>query len=418
MKRLLSVGLVPCLLALLLGLRPGDIRADTPSPSPSLSQRIHRARPGSRLTLSPGTFRGPLVVDKPLTLVGAGPERTRIRGTDTGSVVVVRSDSVVLKNLSVAGDGGVLKRDDAAVFVENARGVTVSRCRIRARGFGIYLHAGGNHRILHNTVVGTRSRRRSERGNGIHLWKTTNNRLLGNRIRYARDGIYLSFAHQNRLEGNRGRRLRYGIHYMYSEQNRLNENRFEGNVGGIALMYSRNNRITNNHSHHNDDFGILLLQLENSRLTENVLRGNKRGLFVQNSVTNTLLRNRLYRNHTGIHLSAGSTRNVIAHNSFTRNNVHVYRHMSRGNRWTRDGRGNYWEGYPGVDLDGDGIGDRPRPLESPAGDWLATRPDLALFLNSPLYHLVNYLGRRVQPSFDGLADTAPLTEPVPHDPEP
>ncbi len=334
-----------------------------------------------------------------------------IQGRGRGTVITVHSDSVTLRNLQVRGDGGRLKRDDAVIKLTNSRNSSVVNCDIKARAFGIYVYSGGNHRLRGNRVRGTSRLKRNERGNGIHLWETENNRLVGNHVTGTRDGIYLSFAHESVLKENVGYDLRYGIHYMYSERNKLIENRFRRNEGGVALMYSRDNVIRKNRSISNREFGVLLLQLEQSDLTANRVRKNKRGFFVQNSVNNRFRNNRISGNHVGMYLSAGSRSNRIYANGFIRNNVPVVLKGSHDNQWSRERRGNYWEGYAWMDRNADGIGDRPWPITDLKDRLIAQYPRLVLFLHSPLYHLAGYLFRRVIGTGGEVEDPYPLMNP-------
>lgn len=376
----------------------------------SLRERIDESDPGDTIRLTADRYSGTVAIDKPLTLVGDSTPPLLV-ADKAPRVVRVRADSVTLRNLKIRGDAGRLDRDDSVVFIEESSGVTVRNCMIRARGFGIYVYAGGNNRIVGNKVLGTKTLEPSNRGNGIHLWKTTRNLVKGNRIRATRDGLYLSFAHRNRILSNRASNLRYGIHYMYSENNRLEGNQLRDNAGGIALMYSRDNKIEGNESVNNEEFGIQLLQLESSNLTENRVEGNRRGFFIENTVGGTLASNQIRNNHVGLYLSAGSTRNVLTQNSFVGNDVSVDLKMTRNNRWAWNGKGNYWEGYPGRDRDGDGIGEDPKPLSGLRDRLISDHPRAVLFLHSPIYRLAGFWFRRLQNPDLQRYDPHPLMAP-------
>ena len=62
---------------------------------------VDRAAPGERILVSPGTYQGDLVIDRPVRLVGRG--RPLLVGSGTGSVVRVRADGVTLEGFSIDG---------------------------------------------------------------------------------------------------------------------------------------------------------------------------------------------------------------------------------------------------------------------------------------------------------------------------
>ena len=223
---------IACLLALPLPAPAADHEA-VPG---DLGAVLARAAPGDTVRLAAGVHPGPITVETPIRLVGA--PGAVLEGPGTGSVLTLAADGIVVSDLTVRGSGADLARDETVILIREAADVTVERCRVEARAFGIYLQAGSDHRILDNVISGDVSLAIARRGNGIHLWKTVGNDVRGNRLNGVRDGVYLSFAHDNLIRDNRGTALRYGIHYMYSERNTLTGNRFSGCTGGIALMFS------------------------------------------------------------------------------------------------------------------------------------------------------------------------------------
>ncbi len=371
-----------------------------------LPAALARAAPGDTLRLAPGAHPGPLTVDVGVRIVGdAGAS---LEGPGAGTVLTLAADGIVVSDLTVRGSGADLARDDAVILVREAAGVTVERCRVEARAFGIYLQAGGGHRILDNRVLGDPSLPIARRGNGIHLWKTVGNEVRGNRLIDVRDGVYLSFAHDNRIHGNRGSALRYGIHYMYSERNTLTENRFSGSTGGIALMFSMDNRIEANETVGNRQFGILCQLLERSRLERNRVAGNGRGFYLQNSAGNRFAGNRIEANGVGAYLTAGSERNRFFGNRFTGNLVHVFEDHPGDNALFDNGRGNFWSDYAGFDWNGDGVGETPYRLQTAASALMARRPVARWFWMSPALALLDWWDARLAPPDAGAFDPYPL----------
>ena len=392
-----------CALAILLGhavlgaagptvkeVAPGDLAA-----------ALRRAQPGATLRLLPGSHPGPIRIDVPLRLE-AEPGAV-IEGSGKGTVLTLAADGITVSGVEVRGSGSDLSQDDAGVLLLESGNITVERCRIEAAGFGIYLKAGGGHTIAENEIQGDPALPVARRGNGIHLWYSAGNTLRDNRVAGVRDGVYLSFAHRNLITGNEGSQLRYGIHYMYSERNRLIGNRFSECIGGIALMFSLGNHIEANETVGNRDFGILCQQLEHSVVVRNRSARNGRGFYLQNSAQNEFTENQLAGNGVGAYLTAGSEQNTFSANHFDGNLVQIYRDHAGDNRWSRDGRGNFWSDYIGVDWDGDGVGETPYRLETAASALMARHPEARWFWMSPVMALVDWWeGRLLGPRADAF----------------
>ncbi|HEU5250487.1 MAG TPA: nitrous oxide reductase family maturation protein NosD, partial [Thermoanaerobaculia bacterium] len=69
-----------------------------------LPARVDAAPPGSMVEVATGTYRGDLVLDRPIRLVGRG--RPLLLGSGTGSVVRIRADGVSIEGFDVDGRGG------------------------------------------------------------------------------------------------------------------------------------------------------------------------------------------------------------------------------------------------------------------------------------------------------------------------
>ena len=98
-----------------------------------------------------GVHAGPIIIKKPLTLIGeAGSE---IRGNETGKVVTIAADDVTLRGLRITGSGLQLSDDDAAVFVTGNR-VKIENCVIADSLHGVYLKKVSGAQILNNRIQG------------------------------------------------------------------------------------------------------------------------------------------------------------------------------------------------------------------------------------------------------------------------
>jgi nitrous oxidase accessory protein len=327
-----------------------------------LQALVDRARPGDRLVVPAGTYAGDLLIDKPLTLVGAG--RPRLVGSGAGSVVRVRAPDVTLEGLDIDGQrGGDLGRDTSGIHVAAPR-ATIRDCRIVDAIFGIYLREADDATVEHSRVTGIPGRPPGEIGSGIHVWNSQRFVLTGNTIAGTRDGMYIQSSSYGTVRGNVARDLRYGLHYMFSDDNLFEDNSFENGAAGAALMYSKRLTFRRNRFVGNRGFasvGLLLKACDDVLAEHNLIADNARGVFLEGSYRNTLRGNVVAMSDQALVIYDSSHDNRIEGNLFIGNLTPL---SLSGRRTDTRIEGNYWADNREPDLDGDGVSDRPYRLSS------------------------------------------------------
>ncbi len=407
------------------------------APDRSLQRRIAVAQPGDTLRVAAGTYAGPLVLDRPLTLIGIG--LPRIQGDGRGSVVTISAEGVTLDGFEVAGSGLDLSNDDAGVFITGS-GATVRRNHIVQSLHGIYVKGADRTRIERNRIEGTETTlvptadalasghtgarstdgalcevdlSNAHRGNGIHLWKSVENLVVGNQLRACRDGIYCSFVNRSRFADNTATGVRFGLHYMYSDDNVFEGNRFSNNEAGAAVMFSKGLTIRDNQFTDNTGlrgYGLLLQTVDDSDFGGNRMTGNTIGLFLDMDHNNRLTGNRVERNYIGVRLSGSSFDNVLWANT-VQGNLHTVELDGNGseNEWSKDGIGNRWDREGNFDLNGDGVGELPHHEVDLFGGVRRQFPWVALLSASPgVQALQAALRRAPLPGAPHITDPKPL----------
>ncbi|MCD2203251.1 nitrous oxide reductase family maturation protein NosD [Halobacterium sp. KA-6] len=390
----------------------GDERYD------SLAAAVDAAEPGDTVSVH-GHVAGPVSVDTPnVTIAGKSPSESVVSGKAEGDVVTVNASGLTIRDVWVRNAGYSTEDNDAAVWVD-APGATVADTRITNTTFGVWVNGVPDARIANTTIVGRTSvERRSDRGNGIQLWRANDAEIADNRITDVRDGVYFSWSSGVVASNNTLWDLRYGVHYMYSDRNRLANNTAFDNDAGYALMVSDDLEIVDNVAVNNtgtSGHGVLVKEVDHSTIAGNDLVGNDNGIFVYNSLDNAFRDNLVLANDVGVHLTAGSVDVRAAGNSFVDNADAMYAVVGEQVAWNASDRGNYWSDASPVDVDHDGVSEVRFQPDGTVENLARQHPGTRVFASSPAFDAVRLAGRSV-PLVDapGVVDHHPLATPA-HD---
>ena len=318
---------------------------------------IDRAEPGATVTVAPGTYRGDIYIDKPLSLVGHG--QPILTPSGRGSVIIVRAPGVRIEGFDIrANYAGALDRDSSGIHVA-APHVVIRDVHVARAFFGIYLLSSDDATVERVTVRGEPTRPAGEQGSGLHLYNSQEFHFTDNTVVDMRDGIYIQSSSRGVVRGNDIRHVRYGLHYMYADDNVFEDNRFEDSAAGAALMFSQRLTFRRNRFMHNRGFasvGLLLKDCSDLLAEDNVIVDNARGLFLEGSDRNTFRRNLVAVSDAAIVLYASGSKNVFRDNAFVANLTPL---ELVGRRTDTIFDANYWSDADEPDLDGDGFRDRP-----------------------------------------------------------
>ncbi len=404
------------LAAIALAGTPGTSAA----PAFDLAAAIASAPPGATIEVPPGRYPGPLVLSRPVTLLGVGWPTIDAGGR--GDVVVIAGDGVRLEGFVIRGSALAYSRESAGVVVRGARAV-VRRNQIEDVLFGIYLAAATDAVIEGNTIA-TADLPVERRGHAVYLWKARRVRLLDNRIVRGKDGIYISFSDDNVVERNVVLGCRYGIHYMYANNNTFRSNTFRDNAVGATIMYSTGVALIGNTFEGSRSAetgaGLIFKDADQLLVRENRIVGNRIGLEFDGTPASIggwarIERNVIAFNEVGFSLMSTAaltvTENTIVENLRPVQPRGAVRADS--NQWSVNGRGNHWGDYAGFDAAGDGIGDIAYRRTDLLEDLSDRTPVVRAFLFTPA-HLALEAAARLVPLVRAepvVEDPAPLMRP-------
>lgn len=394
---------------LLFGAQGADARQfDVVPGGEGLAATIAEASAGDRIVLLPGIHSATVVtIDKPLTIEGR--PGAIVDGGGQGSILLVETNNVTIRDLHIRNTGVSYSRDFAAIKVENAKDCLFENNLITDVAYGFHIARSSAILVRSNTIHSAFTDQTSS-GNGVHIWYGNNITITGNRITGQRDGIYLEFLKDGRITENVcERNLRYGLHFMFSDRSEYEDNVFRANGAGVAVMYTKNVTMRRNRfekSWGGAAYGLLLKEINDSVVEDNVFLDNSIGMHAEGSTRVKLTGNTWDRNGWAVRIMGNCEDCVFHQNVFSGNAFDVGTNTRRNpNRF----EGNFWGDYRGYDLDRDGVGDVPYHPVRLFAMLVEKNPPALIFLRSAFVSLLDVM-ESVAPALtpETLVDEAPL----------
>jgi nitrous oxidase accessory protein len=131
-------------------------------------------------------------------------------------------------------------------------------------------------------------------------------------------------------------------------------------------------------------YGILLQSMSRVTTRANLIVDNSRGIFMNNADSCVIEANDVVNNDLAIQLNGGCDGNLFVRNNFINNLSDLLLDVSDlETRWADVDGGNYWSSHRGYDLDGDGAGDLPFPIQNVFQILETKVPEVRFYLLSP-----------------------------------
>ena len=363
---------------------------------------IDQTPAGEAVPLEPGTYTGPVIIERSVILDGKG--QVIIDGREKGSVLLIKTDGVVVENMIITNSGDSHDQVDAGILVRSSRN-RIRHNKIENALFGIDLQEAHENVIIGNEIS-SKNFPLGLRGDGIRAWASHRNIFRQNRIHDSRDMV-VWYSNDNIIEENEGWNNRYSLHFMYSGGNTVRKNTYHHNTVGIFLMYSRDVTVEQNtirYSLGGTGVGIGFKESDNLTILNNKIVYCTAGLYFdlapfQPDRYNFLKANIIAYNVVGIDFNSTLARNIFKGNAFIDNLETVRVHgqgVASENHW----EGNYYSDYEGFDRDRDGYGDFTHHHDIYLDTLWMSNDWMLLFSGSPVISVLNL-----------LAELAPISEP-------
>lgn len=380
----LRIGLLPLLLLPLL------VQA-----YPPLQLYIDLTPQGGVLRPEPGTYAGPVVINRALTLEGDG--KVTLDGGGAGTVLTVKADNVTVRGLNILHSGESHDQTDAGILIDGANNTRIEGNRLEDVLFGIHLKKAYDNLILGNQI-GSKPNEPTLRGEGIRLWYSGDNRIEGNRIERVRDLVFAN-SPDNAIIGNQISGSRVGMEFIFSPGNRVEGNTLEGNATGLVVIYSNEVVIRGNRLRHLRNFTSSALAIKES--SQVLIEGNEIlhcavGLTANSPIhpenVFQLRNNRFAYNDIGLYFYGEKGGHVI-HGNHLQENLQQVAVSGPTSAYLHDWRGNRWDDYQGFDRNGDGTGDTPHEVHIFSDRIWMDRPMARFYRASPALEILDFVER-------------------------
>ena len=350
---------------------------------------------GGVLKPPPGTYDGPVVIRKQLTLDGQG--QVIIDGKGTGTVLTVAADGAEVRGLQLTRSGNSHDRVDAGILI-TADDSLVENNQITNSLFGIHLQQANGNTIRGNRISSLDETDPTLRGDGLRLWYSSENIIENNTITGTRDLVFTN-APDNRVKGNHISDSRIGMEFIFSPGNEVVDNSISHNVTGIVVIYSDALHIHGNQLRDLrklTGFGLSIKESSQVEVSDNQFVHCAIGMVINSPIhpenITYVYRNLLAFNDAAMYFYGEKGGHVIQGNRFENNHTDVLvsaASSALANNW----RGNFWDSYQGFDEDGDGIGDTPYSVHIYSDRLWMDRPMAKFYRGSPALELVDFMER-------------------------
>ncbi|MFB6254135.1 MAG: NosD domain-containing protein [Halobacteriaceae archaeon] len=398
----------------------------------SLAKAIAMAPANSTVYIPPGTYHvSELIINKSLTLRGAGPNKTVIIGDKNGSVLTVRAPKTAIVNLRIKGIGDTrvgtpspanvpVNRSswkyrywtthgygDAAIVFDTAKRSLVSNVQISTSANGIIARNSPNVIITQVRIAGAKSWQEGflnivSLGAPIIVQNST---LLGNKV-----GVYTAFSSGMVVQNTTMEGMMVGIFNLFAIRMTVIGNTISDTWNGIYIETPSTDNIIVDNTVRNSANGIIVEGYGNY-IANNILLHNRYGFLVEGQYS-LYWHNVIGHNYLGARGMSLLPTNRVTANDFVGN---TYYAAAKRYNVLHIWRENFWYGAPGFDIDGNGYLDRTFRASGPVDGIVMNVAGARTLAKSPALQLLRQLQKKMPGLRQrGILDPRPRASSVHH----
>ncbi len=373
----------------------------------SLQNAINQAKPNSTIELGSGVYKGDIIINTPLQIIGKKGAKVIIKNSGKGTIITIKSSNVLLQNLTIKSSGHRKEVLDSGIKGEGINNITIKNCHIEDVLYGINLSTAKNLKIISN-FISSKDETRPLRGDGIKLWYAKNVLIKNNTIKKVRD-THIDRSSNIIIKDNKYFDNRFAIHFEYSKKIYIENNFFQYNDVDILTEATKDLKILSNKllsGKGSARIAIVLKGGKNILVENNIIKFNTKGLYVDDKpsrltkIKRHIISNEISFNLEAIHFHAIIANNVIKYNKIHDNLEDVVKDIIGYKNINNIVEYNYWGAYQGFDRNYDNIGDTPYIIKRYMDKLWSYNNKIKFFYGSTVIALANF-----------LCEIAPFSEP-------
>ena len=376
---------------------PEDVNAK----EKTIQDQIDKAKSGDIIKIKKGEYEENIVIDKPIHVAGA--KDVVFIGEDTGPVITVASDNVVIENIHIKQQDN--HHTSPAVLVTGHHNI-LQKMNIVTNHYGIQLHEANHNLLSFIHIAGDKQTPIKDRQHGIDLWKSHQNEIRHSSMKDVQDGIYAEKSDGTILSNNTVFHSRYGYHLMFTKNTVLEQNIAYENISGMMIMGTngtvvKNNTLKNNYENP-QSLGLLLFDTDSASIIDNTIIDNRIGIFMENAKNSDITKNNIRGNYVGMQFKEAN-HNKIKDNAFVANVIQAQAKDS-----TNQMNHNYWGDHFGLDITGNKKSDISYKVDPFFLHITNEYPPFQLLFQSPGMVFLEQLIHT--PEDENIKDSSPLME--------
>ncbi len=278
----------------------------------TIQDAIDAASDGDIIKVYPGTYDGPVVINKEIKLMGD----PAIDGHG-GYGIKIEANNTLVENFTVFNCSYGIRVYNASFTLQN---VTIRNCTVYdCANYGIYIYNINDILIENNTVYNASTA-------GIVIWDANGGDIKNNEVFNSGNALVLKRCSNLKISGNKihdndGDGLKITDNSIHNE---ITSNYIYNNSGyysGVFIDGSYYNEITSNYIYNNTKYGIYINSRNNTISYNSLYENGFCAVYIAQS-NNSVLSNSIY-NNSGNGIEIYGSNNVINYN-------HVYNNDDNG----------------------------------------------------------------------------------------